>query len=69
MSFLRFLKDKWLVLLTYSILMLFTIIFLRAIHTAVYSIVSLITLYTIALISLLLLEYIKKHAYYKTVQD
>ena len=69
MSFLRFLKDKWLVLLTYSILMLFTIIFLRAIHTAVYPIVFLITLYTIALIVLLLLEYIKKHAYYKTVQD
>lgn len=69
MSFLRFLKDKWLVLLTYSILILFTIIFLRAIHTAVYPIVFLITLYTIALIVLLLLEYIKKHAYYKTVQD
>lgn len=69
MSFLRFLKDKWLVLLTYSILMLFTIIFLRAIHTVVYPILFLITLYTITLIGLLLLEYIKKHAYYKTVQD
>lgn len=69
MSFIRFLKDKWLVLLTYSMLMLFTIIFLLTIHTAVYPILFLMTLYTIALIGLLLLEYVRKHTYYKTIQD
>ncbi len=67
MSFTKFLKDKCLVLLTYLGLILFTSVLLRAIRTPTYPILFLCLLYTVALISLLLLEYFKKQHYYKNI--
>lgn len=67
MSFKNFLKDKWLMLLTYMILILFTVLLLFTIKTPSYPVIFLCGLYTLALISLLLLEFFKKQRYYKNI--